>query len=196
MNNYLVSIIIPVYNGEKTILQTLKDIKNQSYQNLEIIVVNDGSKDDTEKIILSEMELDNRICYFSIENSGVSAARNIGLKHLNGDFVTFIDSDDRVDHNMIEKLMNILVINNADISACLWDDIYLDDQCSFLYPKEEVIVYERERAIEEALKGVNVSSSITAKLFKSELFEQIRFPEHLTIIYASSIIVRDRKSVV
>ena len=98
MNNKdsLISIIIPVYNVEKHIEQCLNSIKKQSYQNFEVIIVNDGSLDNTESICKRITQSDVRFRYFSKENGGVSSARNFGLDNANGHYITFIDGDDWV----------------------------------------------------------------------------------------------------
>lgn len=92
--NSLVSIIIPVYNAEFTIKRCLNSIINQNYQNLEIIIINDGSTDGTQDILMEYAKLDARIVVRNIENSGVSYARNLGLKIATGKYIQFVDSDD------------------------------------------------------------------------------------------------------
>ncbi len=105
----LVSIIIPMYNAEKNIERCLKSIINQSYKQIEIICVNDGSNDETEKICQDFAQLDHRIKLISKTNGGVCSARNEGLKKINGEYFTFVDADDFISSDAIEKL-----INNAD----------------------------------------------------------------------------------
>lgn len=110
----LVSIVIPAYNAEKTIVKCLDSIVNQTYKNLEIIVVNDGSKDKTKEII--ENYGDHRIVLINKENGGVSSARNKGIDVAQGEYITFIDSDDYVAHDYIEALLTPCQ-NGADISC-------------------------------------------------------------------------------
>ena len=113
MKNELVSIIIPVYNSSTTLNKCLDSIINQTYSNLEIIIVNDGSKDDSERII--KQYDDNRIRYYYIVNHGVSYARNYGIKLAKGDYICFVDSDDFIKKNMVECLINNIHIYNVDI---------------------------------------------------------------------------------
>lgn len=115
-NKIKVSVIIPAYNVEKYIERCILSVINQTLKEIEIIIVNDGSNDNTKKIIEKFLG-NNRIIYIEQKNSGLSAARNAGLKVAKGDYISFIDSDDYVDNNFIEKLYNALIKNNADVAA-------------------------------------------------------------------------------
>lgn len=92
-----ISVIIPVYNSEKYIERCLKSVVNQSYKDLEIILIDDGSTDNSSLICKKWEKLDNRVKYFRKENGGPSTARNYGLKHVSGDYIHFLDSDDWID---------------------------------------------------------------------------------------------------
>ena len=116
--DYKISIIVPAYNVQKYIKQCLESIINQTYKNLEIIVVNDGSKDKTLDIIESIAKDDPRIIVINQENQGVSATRNNALKGVDGDFVMFVDSDDWLDLDTCEVLIKEAVEENADIVMC------------------------------------------------------------------------------
>lgn len=111
--NKLVSIIIPVYNGENFIADCLNSILEQTYHDYEIIVINDGSKDNTRQIV--ESFNNKKIKLFNIENNGVSNARNYGIKMSNGEFILFIDADDKIDVKTLEILVRKQEENNADI---------------------------------------------------------------------------------
>ncbi|MFC2268522.1 MAG: glycosyltransferase family 2 protein, partial [Capnocytophaga gingivalis] len=117
MNNPLISIIVPVYNGETYLARCLDSLLDQTYAPIEILVVNDGSQDRTAEI-LSQYEQYPQIKVFYQENKGLSGARNLGLKHFEGDFVCFVDSDDYVTPTYCEELYKALIDNNADISVC------------------------------------------------------------------------------
>ncbi len=110
-----VSIIIPVYNSEKFLPRCLESIINQTYKNLEIIIVDDGSTDNSRKIISDYIQKDTRINLISKKNSGVSASRNIGLEKATGNYVIFIDSDDWIELKTIEKMHDIIVKENVDV---------------------------------------------------------------------------------
>lgn len=118
MKKYKVSIIIPVYNTFDFLNRCLDSIVNQSYNNLEIILINDGSTDNSLDICNEYMKKDSRIIVINKKNNGVSAARNDGIKKASGDFICFFDSDDSVESNMIEILLNNMIINNVDLSIC------------------------------------------------------------------------------
>lgn len=105
----LVSIIVPVYNNEKYIERCLNSILNQTYTNIQIIVINDGSTDNSYKICKKYAEQDNRIFLISQKNSGVSSARNTGLKEAKGEVLSFIDSDDWVHERFIEDNLKIMI---------------------------------------------------------------------------------------
>lgn len=108
MNKKLVSVIIPIYNSEKGLDKCIKSVIMQSYKNLEIILIDDGSTDGSSAICKNWLTKDDRIKYFFIKNSGVSAARNYGLRKAVGDYIYFMDSDDYIDQNVIENLYNNL----------------------------------------------------------------------------------------
>lgn len=112
-NKILVSVIIPVYNGEKFLMRCLNSIINQTYKNLEIIVINDGSTDNTMEILNNIS--DERIIVKSIVNGGVSNARNIGIRCSKGKYIMFVDADDYIDLTTIEFLINVIKENNVDI---------------------------------------------------------------------------------
>ena len=99
------SVIVPVYNGEKYIKDCLESIINQTYRDLQIIVVNDGSIDNTEAIVGEIANKDSRVQLINKENGGVSSARNLGLEYAKNEFLTFVDSDDTLDTDMYENLM-------------------------------------------------------------------------------------------
>lgn len=114
----LISIIIPVYNAEKYINRCIKSIVNQSYQNLEIIIVNDGSTDDSLSICETLATQDNRIKVISQDNGGVSKARNTGIRLAKGEYVMFLDSDDYILPDMCKTMLDVLHSKQADCVIC------------------------------------------------------------------------------
>lgn len=137
-----VSVIIPVYNSEKYLNKCLDSLVNQTLRDIEIIIVNDGSTDNSEKIIKSYLN-DSRINYFAQENQGQAAARNRALKLAKGEYISFVDSDDYVDLNMLEELYNA-ANSMYDIVVCDFYQTYLngeniDEYCSILKKSEGVI---------------------------------------------------------
>lgn len=118
-----ISIIVPLYNSSKTLHRCIDSILNQTYKNFELIFINDGSTDNSKIIIEEYMKKDDRIILFNIENKGVAHARNFGLTKISGNYVKFVDSDDDLYPECLEKLMNTLVENYADVSVCRFNHI-------------------------------------------------------------------------
>ncbi|MES5918252.1 glycosyltransferase [Bacillus cereus group sp. RP37] len=118
-----VSIIVPVYNSEKFISKCLESIIRQTYRNIEILIVNDGSSDESETIINVYREIDHRITYYYQNNSGPSKARNKGILNATGEYVIFLDSDDTVDENYVMYLLNEMINSNSDLVCCGYKDI-------------------------------------------------------------------------
>lgn len=112
----LVSVIVPVYNSETTINRCIDSVLRQSYKNIELIIINDGSSDNSLELI--NQYTDNRIKLINQVNSGVSIARNNGIKSALGDFLVFLDSDDEIVENCIEKLLNKILNSNLDMVVC------------------------------------------------------------------------------
>lgn len=116
--NKLITIIIPMYNGEKYIDRMMNCIKNQTYTNLEIIIINDGSIDNSLEIVKDYARNDNRIKIISTENKGVSNARNLGIESARGDYITFLDIDDYIEYDMYEKMILKMEENGAEAIRC------------------------------------------------------------------------------
>lgn len=116
-----VSVIIPIYNTEKYLEKCLESIRTQIYSDIEVIMVNDGSTDGSKNMANSYAERDNRFRLFSQENAGVSAARNHGLDVAEGEYILFVDSDDWLEPQMIEKLVYNMIEYSTDISGCQYD---------------------------------------------------------------------------
>lgn len=127
MNNLKISIILPVYNSEKTISRTIKSIINQTYKNIELIIINDGSTDNSGKICKEFASNFNIIKYIEIENNGVSNARNLGIQNATGEFIMFIDSDDEYYTNTVEKVVQEIEKNsNLQQVVFSYDRIHID----------------------------------------------------------------------
>lgn len=185
----LISVIIPVYNVEKYLKRCVESVINQTYTNIEIILVNDGSKDDSGKMCDEYKQKDNRIKVIHKENGGLSSARNCGIEIMSGSYVTFIDSDDYVCTNYVEQLHDMIVDNNCDLSMISYGMIF-DEEYSINEGKiiDETIVLNRKSTIIEMMKLRSISQMAWGKLYKSNLFKEIRYPvgklyEDLAVIY-------------
>lgn len=181
--NELVTVIVPVYKVEKYLYKCVDSILAQTYTNLEIILVNDGSPDNCGDICDEYVLKDSRIKVIHKENGGLSSARNAAIDVMSGDFVTFIDSDDYVDSHYVEKLYNALKDNNADISICAEEYILEtinSDLKSIGRPFEffsGLKVMTCEQAIIYCLQQELFEAAAWAKLYKSSLFDEVRYPE-------------------
>lgn len=118
-----ISVIVPVYNCETYISNCLDSILNQTYANIEIVIVNDGSSDGSEKIIKEYIERDRRIMYHYQNNSGPSAARNKGISCARGEYLVFVDSDDTVDELYIEQMLRKMIDSRSDLVCCGYRDV-------------------------------------------------------------------------
>ena len=178
-NSPLISIIIPCYNAEQTLERCLDSVVSQYYQNLEIIIVDDGSRDQTSDIYTKFKQEDFRIKVIKQNNSGVSKARNVGLKAVTGDYICFVDSDDWVEKNYCEELYNILAAENADVSII--EASYEDENGTIVYnkPISKDKIFDGQQALILLLEDEEIQSHPWGKLFKSSLLKNVRFPENL-----------------
>lgn len=176
MINKKVSIIVPVYNVEKFLKECINSIIKQSYNNLEILIIDDGSTDSSGKICDEYLKKDFRIKVIHQENQGLSGARNTGLKYSTGDYITFIDSDDFIDKNMIKEMLNNLIETNSDIVVC--GTIFCNEEGEYLYEKvsKDKIIYKNEYQIKELVNGINIPVMSWGKLFKKEILNNFEFP--------------------
>ena len=113
----LVSVIVPVYNVEKYVRQTLDSVINQTYRNLEILIIDDGSTDDS-SVICDEYLKDDRVKVFHRQNTGVAASRQFGVEVCKGTYFVTLDADDYVSTDFVEKLYGAIIKNEADVSVC------------------------------------------------------------------------------
>ena len=118
MAEKLISVVVPVFNAEKYVNRCIDSILNQTYENLEVILVNDGSVDGSVKICEKWQKLDNRVKLITQENAGVSAARNTGIENATGDYIAFVDNDDWLRPEMFKNLVKQAQKDNADLTFC------------------------------------------------------------------------------
>lgn len=170
----MISIIIPIYNAEKYLLRTIHCLQEQSFTDFEVLLIDDGSKDNSAAILKEIATKDARFRYIYQENQGVSAARNHGLELCRGEYVTFIDADDVIPSNYLAKLLETLFENHCQLSVC--DVVILRDEkeCKRFSCKSNKL--ERTEALNLILSRRNINSGPCAKLFRREILKGIQFP--------------------
>ena len=167
-----ISIIVPVYNAEKYLGRCVDSILSQTYQNIELILIDDGSCDSSGKIMKEYALRDSRIKIISQANQGPGAARNVGLDVASGEYITFVDSDDFIEPVTYEHMLKCMTEYNADITVCN----YRDREDNSKLAKEEITVLNQEEALNERLVTCAISDSLCDKVYRTELWQQIRLP--------------------
>lgn len=207
MNNLLVSIIIPVYNAKEFIGECIESVMSQTYKNIEIIIVDDGSKDGTKEVLSAYIVLDKRIKYIYKRNEGVSKARNRGIQESRGEYIIFVDADDYVDELLVEKAVD--TINEQKSDGCFFEYYYKtqEGQVSVCDKVIEYGYYPRENLLEiigNMCGGGLYYSSVWRGIYKSTViknneieFRNLKFAEDLLfnieyILNCSNIFVSDK----
>ncbi|MCC3869656.1 glycosyltransferase family 2 protein [Terrisporobacter mayombei] len=157
--NALISVVVPVYNAEKYLDKCIQSIINQKYRNLEIILVDDGSKDNSLEICKKYAEKDKRIKVINKENGGVSTARNIGIEVANGDFMAFVDSDDYIDENMYFNMMQKSNEHECDVIMCDCYKVISDEKYVFTHDIRGGF-YDKEQLYKEYFDKLLMQDSI------------------------------------
>jgi len=182
MNNAMISVIIPIYNSSEYLDRCIQSILNQSFQNIEIILINDGSTDNSLDICNMYQGKYSNITVYSQKNSGQGAARNLGVVKAKGNYVSFIDSDDYIDKNMYECMLELANYNNSDIVVCGHEKIYSEDQLALNcdeYSSDYRKLSNGEEKIKDYLSN-NISSLSCDKLYRRDLLidNNIKYPEN------------------
>lgn len=176
--NEKISVVVPVYNVEKYLAECIESIMFQSYKNLEIIIVNDGSTDHSLDICKKYKEQDERIILINKKNGGLSSARNLGLKYATGEYVGFVDSDDLIDKDMYQILYDLIQSSDSDIVCC--DYIGCDEDSNIetgISDSGEIFQYTNYEAVSYLLYDDYYKCFAWNKLYKKNLFEDINYPE-------------------
>lgn len=171
----LISIIIPVYNVAPFLSQCIQSVLDQTYTHLEVIIVDDGSTDESPAICDKFAKLDTRIKVIHKKNGGQSDARNAGLDIASGDLIGFVDSDDWIENDMYETLYNLLSKYQADISACA-HYIEYGTKIKAAFESKEIITFNHKDAMMALIKDKIIRNYVWEKLYKRELFNNLRFP--------------------
>jgi len=178
INEPKISVVVPVYKVEPYLRKCLDSIVNQTYQNLQIILVDDGSPDNCGAICDKYAERDRRVEVIHQKNGGLSAARNAGLAIAKGDYIGFVDSDDWIELDMYEYMVTNILHYQADIAVCGRVERYK----KYSVPRAcaEVKVLDTEQALELLLRDNEVQNCVWDKLWRRTLFDNVRFPEGRT----------------
>ncbi len=170
----LISIIIPVYKVEKYLNQCIESIVHQTYENLEIILVDDGSPDKCPQLCDEWANKDNRIKVIHKQNEGLSAARNSGMQIASGDYIGFVDSDDWISLDMYELLLHEMEKTHSDISACGVKMVW-DDGKNKMLTRDGCIVLNNKQAMRALIEETWIKQPVWYKLYKSKLIKDILF---------------------
>lgn len=172
----LISVIVPIYKVENYLQRCVDSIRNQTYTDLEIILVDDGSPDNCGFMCDNYAKEDKRIKVVHKMNGGLSDARNAGIEIATGEYIVFVDSDDWLDLDMIEILYNLLIETDADIAECSYRNLYSDGIKEETKCTAEVVEGDREFALEGMLDWKYFKPIACNKLYKREVIGDIRYP--------------------
>ena len=183
--NPIISIVVPIYNVEKYINKCINSILNQTFYEFELILVDDGSKDQSGKICDEYLIKDNRVKVIQKKNGGLSSARNTGLNIAVGEYVIFIDSDDFINKNMIEILYKSIIKNSSDIVICRYNEV-LEDKVKDYIDQEIVCISHINEKNFTNIEALNELYEINAgvftvawnKLYRKKLFDDLRYTEN------------------
>ena len=174
--NELITIVVPVYNVEKYLKKCIDSILCQTYDLLEIILVDDGSLDNSGTICDDYMNADNRVKVIHKKNGGLSDARNVGIDAANGNYITFIDSDDYINCDYINNLYEMLLLSNSEIAVCDNYYFYEEDTLINIDNKKSFKTFSKLQALQDMMYQKNISNNACGKLYKTELFSVVRYP--------------------
>ena len=167
----MISVIVPAFNVEKYIIPTLESILGQTYEELEVIVVNDGSSDGTAQVLEQFASAHiPRLQVLHIPNSGVTNARLTGVRHARGEWIGFVDGDDKIEPDMYERLFSNALTHHADISHCGFQMNFPDGRVSYLHNTHCLRIQDTKTGLADLLEGILVEPSLCNKIFRRELF--------------------------
>ncbi len=177
MDKELVSIIVPVYNASEYLENCIKSLVSQTYEEIEIVLIDDGSKDESPKICDKLANIYDRIIVSHTENKGAAAARNAGVRLSNGAYITFVDSDDTVTEDFIEVLYNYLKNENSDIAVCGYYKVFSENRKESNTDLQSCFTVSGKEAMEKLLYQQTFISAPWGSLSKRKIWEKVSFPE-------------------
>lgn len=188
----MISVIVNVYNGEKYITKCIDSIINQTYKDLEIIIVNDGSTDNT--LDICKKYKDNRIKIITTKNMGLSLSRNIGIDNSKGEYIYFLDADDYIDPDTLEYLYKLSKKHKSKITTCDCIDIY-DYNNNIKNKQEKIEILNSKEYLKKVLLLIGRNGTIWNKLIKRELLNNIRFEDRIVndVVVVYKLILEAKK---
>lgn len=173
MQNELISIIVPVFNLQNELPRCLDSVLAQSYQSIEVIVVDDGSSDNSADVMRRYAEKDSRIKPVFQENGGVTSARLHGVREASGQWIGFVDGDDEIEPDMYERLLKNAVTYHADISHCGYQMCFEDGRVHYFHNTGLLAQQDKITALKELLSGSRIEPGLCNKLFHKTLFQSL-----------------------
>lgn len=177
----MLSVIVPIYNSYPYLEKCLNSICNQTYKDIEIICIDDGSNDGSGELLDRIGSKEKRIKIIHQDNAGVSHSRNVGLKSAKGELITFVDSDDVIELDMYFKLIDVMNKYNADIVHCGYKKIHMDGTTSNISGTGKIILQNSEEALQCLIEGKYFAGGIWNKIYKRKVIGNIVFDESLKI---------------
>lgn len=177
----LISVIIPVYNNEKYLSKCLDSVLAQTYTNIQVIVIDDGSTDKSGEILDQYAMKDNRIEVYHKQNCGVSSARNCGIMHSVGEFITFVDSDDTIEPDMYANLLGQFCEDIIDIVHCGYQKVKLDGTSKSISGTNRRYLFDQVNGMLHLLKGDLFTGALWNKIYRRSVLCGIQFDEDISI---------------
>ncbi len=178
MKSQKISVIIPIYNSEEYLNKCITSVISQTYSSIEIILVNDGSTDDSLNICNYYSKTDSRIKVISQENRGVASARNAGMEQATGDFIGFVDSDDYISYDMYEKLINSAEKYHADIVECGYYTTDSDYKVVAINNLKNDVIKGEYNCIQNYIKEENTTNYNVNKIYRRAILEGLKYPNY------------------
>ena len=186
MENKTISIIVPAYNSEDYLAECINSLTAQTYKELDIVIVNDGSSDSTAQIADEHARKDPRVRVYHQENRGVSAARNLGISHALGDWMTFVDADDYIDRDHIEKLFGMTQTAMCDCVISGYREVYPDGTTRSV--KLSAWVLDKNKAVEKMLIPGLYQGFLCNKLFRTDIIRKEEMSLNEAIFYCEDLL--------
>lgn len=172
-----ISVVVPIYNVISYLQKCVESVLVQSFEDFELLLINDGSTDGSGELADKLAGDDARVRVFHKTNGGLSDARNFGVKHATGKYITFIDSDDWIEESYLEYLYSLLVVSDADISTCYFSKCIGDKRYPWQCPSDDVLIMDSKEALLSLLYQERINVSAPGKLYRMELTRSgIEFP--------------------